>query len=246
MAWVSFAGIVFSCYLQMASCCKHEGVIRSVKAFPVAATYASSHIWACFSLGFLWHDAREDRCTSSERGVRGRALSHEPTWVSLGVPRRAVDLNNNLNKVVALCSKGPSHSFLSSLAMEFVVSCKDELQGQRDKCFLVKPCHLPRTLQWPAAAVEAGVFAALLAASQCYPLVSKEVIAGSLHGYLVHHEQPHRSCAGWFSLLCISLRKSPLLWCSGDLNPHCRSSLWAIPGNCCLFSLLPCHPEQRR
>lgn len=38
-------------------------------------------------------------------------------------------------------------SFLASRAMEFVVSGKDELQGQGNKCFLVKPCHPPRTLQ---------------------------------------------------------------------------------------------------
>lgn len=138
--------------------------------------------------------------------------------------------------VVVLCCrrcKGPSHSsFLASLAMEFVVSGIDELQGQGNKCFVVKPFHPPRTLQRPAAAIEGGVFAALLAASQCEPLVSKGVIktiASSLHGCRMHHKQLHRSCAGWFSLLCISLWKLPFLWCSSDLDPHdldrhCRSS----------------------
>lgn len=150
--------------------------------------------------------------------------------------------------------KGASHStFLASLAMEFVISGKDELQGQGNKCFLMKPCHPPGTLQWPAAAVEGGVFPAFLAGSQCEPLVSKEVIkaiAGSLHGCLVHHEQPHRSCADWFCLLCISLWTSPFLWCSSDFDPHCRSSSWTILAsmlqNCCLFSLLPCLLHQNR
>lgn len=95
---------------------------------------------------------------------------HENPWVQ----------GSCLEQVVVLCCghwKGPSHSsFLASLAMEFVVSGKDELQGQGNKCFVVKPCHPPRTLQWPAAATEVGVFAALLAASQCEALVSKEVI----------------------------------------------------------------------
>lgn len=248
----------------MASCCKHKGITHSVKAFPVAATYVSSHIWGCFSLSFLWYEPREDRCTSSERGqwksvktsIYPSQQKSSVTWTHvriLGYYLQGSCLKQQVAVLHCRHCKGPSHSsFLASLAMEFVVSGKDELQGQGNKCFLVKPCHPPWTLQWPAAAVGSGVFAALLAAFQCEPLVSKEVIKAiaGLHGCLVHHEQPHRSCAVWFSLLCIFLWKSPFLWCSSDFDPHCRSSSWTIVGsilgNCCLFSLLPCLLHQNR
>lgn len=73
----------------------HKSITHSVNTFPVAATYVSSHIWACFSLSFLWHDAREYRCTSSERRSV-EELSHEPTWESLGVTCRAAVLNKEL------------------------------------------------------------------------------------------------------------------------------------------------------
>lgn len=144
--------------------------------------------------------------------------------------------------------KGSSHSsFLASLAMEFVVSGKDEIQSQENNCFVVKPCHPPRTLQWAAAALEGGVFAALLAASQCEPLVSKEVIkaiAGSLHGCLRHHEQPPGPVQAGFPCCAFP--------CGSHLSSGVAVTLILIvgtphePGSCCLFSLLPCLPHQNR